>query len=86
MAAAVLHEEASIPSGTLARFLLDLENGTRLTNRDVVVLDEATMASTDDLDALLREITRAGSKLVLVGGPEQLVTSEQLASGRSLAR
>ncbi|HEY5145712.1 MAG TPA: AAA family ATPase, partial [Polyangiaceae bacterium] len=73
MAASVLHEEAGIGSDTLARFLLDVENGKRrLTERDVVVLDEATMARTDDLDALLREITRARSKLVLVGDPSQL--------------
>jgi conjugative relaxase-like TrwC/TraI family protein len=73
MAASVLHDEAGIASDTLARFLLDLENGKRrLTNRDVVVLDEATMARTDDLDILLGEVTRAGSKLVLVGDPEQL--------------
>ncbi|HEY5272597.1 MAG TPA: MobF family relaxase, partial [Acidimicrobiales bacterium] len=73
MAAAVLREEAGIGSDTLARFLLDVENGKRrLTDRDVVVLDEATMARTDDLDVLLREITRARSKLVLVGDPSQL--------------
>jgi hypothetical protein len=73
MAAAVLHEEAGIASDTVARFLLDVENGRRrLTARDVVVLDEATMARTDDLDRLLREVTRATSKLVLVGDTEQL--------------
>jgi conjugative relaxase-like TrwC/TraI family protein len=73
MAASVLHEEAGIASDTLARFLLEVENGKRgLTNRDVVVLDEATMARTDDLDALLGEVTRGKSKLVLVGDPEQL--------------
>ena len=73
MAASVLHEEAGIAPETLARFLLDVENGKRrLTDRDMVVLDEATMARTDDLDALLAEVTRARSKLVLVGDPEQL--------------
>jgi conjugative relaxase-like TrwC/TraI family protein len=73
MAASVLHEEARIPSDTLTRFLLDVKNGKRwLTERDVVVLDEATMARTDDLDALLSQVTRANSKLVLVGDPAQL--------------
>jgi hypothetical protein len=73
MAASVLHEEAGIASDTLARFLLDVQHGQRrLGDRDVVVLDEATMARTDDLDRLLGEVVRANAKLVLVGDPNQL--------------
>ncbi len=73
IAAAVLHEEAGLGSETLARFLLDVENGRRsLSRHDVIVLDEATMARTDDLDKLVSRAEEAGSKLVLVGDPHQL--------------
>ena len=73
IAARVLSDEAGLGSDTLARFLLDVENGRRsLGHRDVIVLDEATMTRTDDLDRLLTHTGQAGCKLVLVGDPHQL--------------
>ena len=73
IAARVLSDEAGLSSDTLARFLLDVENGRRsLGHRDVIVLDEATMTRTDDLERLVTHTGQAGCKLVLVGDPHQL--------------
>ena len=73
IAARVLSDEAGLSSDTLARFLLDVENGRRtLGHRDVIVLDEATMTRTDDLEHLVSHTGQAGCKLVLVGDPHQL--------------
>ncbi len=73
IAARVLSDEAGLNSDTLARFLLDVENGRRsLGHRDVIVLDEATMTRTDDLDRLVTHTARVGCKVVLVGDPHQL--------------
>jgi len=44
----------------------------RLTAESVVVLDEAGMASTFDLDALTTAADRAGAKVLLVGDPAQI--------------
>jgi len=44
----------------------------RPTPRTVLVLDEASMASTFDLDALTCTAARAGAKVVLVGDPAQI--------------
>jgi len=77
MAASVLTEEAGLRTETLAKFLLDLE-GERagatagLDARSVVILDEAGMARTDDLQRLVRAVVEADAKLVLVGDPNQL--------------
>ena len=73
IAARVLSDEAGLSSDTLARFLLDVENGRRsLGHRDVIVLDEATMTRTDDLERLVTHTAQVGCKLVLVGDPHQL--------------
>ena len=75
IAARVLSDEAGLSSDTLARFLLDVENGRRsLGHRDVIVLDEATMTRTDDLERLVTHIAQVGCKLVLAGDPLQLGT------------
>lgn len=75
MAAVVLGEQAGIRSETLARFLLDqqpVDQASRLGPRSVVVLDEASMARSDDLARLVRLTSSAGAKLVLVGDHRQL--------------
>ena len=43
-----------------------------LDGRTVVIVDEASMASTLDLDPLLSAAARAGAKVVLVGDPAQI--------------
>jgi conjugative relaxase-like TrwC/TraI family protein len=72
-AAAGLEADSGIPSTTIARLLLDIEQGRRpLTDRTVVVCDEAAMVGTRDLARLVDLTDRAGAKLVLVGDPKQL--------------
>ena len=75
MAAAVLQEQAGISSETIAMFLRNVENdrpGTALNQHSVVVVDEASMVRTPDLFRLVDLSEKAGSKLVLVGDPNQL--------------
>jgi conjugative relaxase-like TrwC/TraI family protein len=71
-AAAVLGEEAGIASDTLAKALGELDRGRALGPRTVVVVDEASMASTADLAALVGHVRQSGGKLVLVGDDHQL--------------
>ncbi|HZU80483.1 MAG TPA: MobF family relaxase, partial [Acidimicrobiales bacterium] len=72
-AAAVLKVEAAMASDTLARFLLRAEAGSvDLRAGDVVVLDEATMASSADLARLVRLVDGKSAKLVAIGDPAQL--------------
>ena len=47
-------------------------SATRLTSRDIVVVDEAGMVGSRQLTALLTEVRQAGAKAVLVGDAEQL--------------
>lgn len=47
-----------------------------LTRRTVIVLDEASMVSTPDLNFLLQQVDRAGAKLTLVGDRYQLAAIE----------
>ena len=75
MAAEVLQIEAGIASGTLAKFLIDLEGShprSQLDERSVVILDEASMARTDDLARLVAVVEAANAKVILAGDPFQL--------------
>jgi conjugative relaxase-like TrwC/TraI family protein len=71
-AAAVMDEEAGIKSDTLAKALAEIKRGRSLGPRCVVVVDEASMATTADLAALVGHVRAAGAKLVLVGDDHQL--------------
>jgi len=73
-AADVLRAETGWPASTLAKLLADhARPGVRpLPAGTSVVLDEAGMASTDDLDALVGLVERHGWRLVCVGDPAQL--------------
>lgn len=70
-AADVLAREAGCPAVTLAKLLVD-QRAQRLPTGTTVVLDEAGMASTDDLDRLVRLVRTRGWRLVCVGDPDQL--------------
>jgi conjugative relaxase-like TrwC/TraI family protein len=77
VAAGVLTEQAGIPSETLAKFLLDADNGCAVIGQgDVIVCDEASMVATRDLAALVGLVERSGAKLVLVGDHHQLGAAE----------
>lgn len=72
-AARQLESAAGIWSDTADRLLLDLDGGRRrLTERAVVVVDEAGMLGSRRLVRLLRHTTKAKAKLILVGDPKQL--------------
>lgn len=74
-AAAELQSGAGIPSTTLDRLLMDLEQPGPLSGlapRSVVVVDEAGMAGTRKLARLLDHADRWQAQVVLVGDPRQL--------------
>ena len=73
-AADVLGTEAGCPTATLASFLRQHRDGhaTRWPAGTTVVLDEASMTNTDDLDHLVGLVQRNRWRLVAVGDPAQL--------------
>ncbi len=72
-AADVLAEATGAKCVTLAKLLHNDRTGGSLPPRDTtIVLDEAGMASTDDLDHLVGLVQRHGWRLIAVGDPEQL--------------
>ncbi len=85
-AAAELQAGSGIASQTVASFLKELDEGRRLTDRDVLLCDEAGMVGTRDLHRLLVATTGAGAKLVLVGDHKQLAEIEAGGLFAGLAR
>ncbi len=86
-AAAELEAASGIASGTLARFLADVEApGGQLDQRSVVVLDEAGMVDTRRLARVLAAAERGGAKVVLVGDHRQLPEIEAGGAFGSLVR
>ena len=78
-AAAELATATGETTDTLAKWLHTHNSTTRgaqaksaLDGRTVVIVDEASMASTLDLDPLITAAARAGAKVVLVGDPAQI--------------
>ncbi len=70
-----LAEEAGIPTRTLDRLLLDLEQlGDELPRGSVLILDEAGMAATRPTARLLEAAERAGAKVIAIGDPGQLAS------------
>jgi ATP-dependent exoDNAse (exonuclease V) alpha subunit len=55
-----------------------------LTSRDVLVIDEAGMVGTRQLERVLSHAAEAGAKVVLVGDPQQLQSIEAGAAFRSI--
>jgi len=74
-AARELADEAGIPSRTLDRLLIDLDQlGDTLPQPCVIVFDEAGMAATRTTARLLEAAGRAGTKVVAIGDPGQLAS------------
>lgn len=72
-AAAELQAGSGIPSTTLARLLLEVDNPlSRAAAGSVIVIDEAGMVGTRQLHRLAQAAETHGWKLVLVGDPAQL--------------
>jgi ATP-dependent exoDNAse (exonuclease V) alpha subunit len=73
IAALELDAGAGIPTVTVDRFLLDLDNGRdRLESHDIVVVDEASMLGTRKAAPLLHHARQTGAKLIVVGDDRQL--------------
>lgn len=68
---------ANIDSRTIARFLIDWENGRQqLTHKTVLIIDEVGMVGTRQFQALLSEAKRVGAKVIGCGDPEQIPSVE----------
>ncbi len=83
-------ENLEAGSGIASRTLASLEHGwardfDRLTPRDILVVDEAGMIGTRQMERVAAEAARAGAKLVLVGDVQQLQAIEAGAAFRLLA-
>lgn len=76
-------------SGIASRTIASLEHGWKngrdlLGARDVLVIDEAGMVGTRQLERVLSHAQEAGAKVVLVGDPQQLQSIEAGAAFRSI--
>jgi Ti-type conjugative transfer relaxase TraA len=76
-------------SGIASRTIASMEHGwaqgrDMLTARDVLVIDEAGMVGTRQMERVLSHAADAGAKVVLVGDPQQLQAIEAGAAFRSI--
>ena len=77
-------------SGIASRTLASLEHQwandrARLTDKHILVIDEAGMIGTRQLERVVSEAERQGAKVVLVGDPQQLQAIEAGAAFRAAA-
>jgi Ti-type conjugative transfer relaxase TraA len=80
-----LNKSSGIKSRTLASYELAWNSGRDpLTNRDVLVIDEAGMLGTRQLEHVLRVAEKAHAKVLLVGDAEQLQAIEAGAAFRGI--
>ncbi len=72
VAAEGLETSSGIHSTTIHRKLFDWDNGrSRLDNKSVLVIDEAGMVGTRQMDRILAEANNAGAKVIVVGDTKQ---------------
>lgn len=76
-------------SGIASRTIASMEHGWAqgrdlLTARDVLVIDEAGMVGTRQMERVLSHAAEAGAKVVLVGDPQQLQAIEAGAAFRAI--
>jgi Ti-type conjugative transfer relaxase TraA len=76
-------------SGIASRTIASMEHGWQLgrdalTSRHVLLIDEAGMVGTRQLERVLSHAAEAGAKVVLVGDPQQLQAIEAGAALRSI--
>lgn len=72
-----LQNDSGIQSGTIAKMLLDLQKGKlKLDAKTVLVVDEAGMVGSRDLEKLMAYTEAAGARLRLVGDAKQLAAVE----------
>jgi conjugative relaxase-like TrwC/TraI family protein len=83
--AADLEAGTGIPSSSLAQILADLKRGGELTNKHVIVVDEASLVGTRALDELCNRASSAWAKVVLVGDNRQISSIDAGGALRTLA-
>lgn len=72
-----LQRDSGIESRTIARTLLDLDSGKfKLNAKSVLVVDEAGMVGSRDMERLMAHAEAAGARLRLVGDTKQLAAVE----------
>ncbi|CAM2746600.1 TPA: Ti-type conjugative transfer relaxase TraA [Legionella pneumophila] len=68
-----LQTDTGIASSTIASLTYKLANQQlKLNSNDVLIIDEAGMVDFSSMALLIREAKKAGSKVILVGDPDQL--------------
>ena len=86
IAAENLERSSGVQSRTLASWEKAWREGReRLSTRDVLVIDEAGMVGSRQLERIVAEAAARGAKLVLVGDAEQLQPIEAGAAFRAIA-
>lgn len=86
VAAENLEGSSGIDSRTLASRCYYWDKGEqRLTNKDVLVIDEAGMIGSRTMARVVDEVSQAHAKLVLVGDPEQLQSIDAGAAFRAIS-
>jgi Ti-type conjugative transfer relaxase TraA len=85
IAAEGLENGSGIASRTIASLEHQWSEGRELlTSRDVLVIDEAGMVGTRQMERVLSHAADAGAKVVLVGDPQQLQAIEAGAAFRTI--
>ena len=85
IAAENLDSSSRIASRTIASIEHQWSQGRELlSDRDVLVIDEAGMIGSRQMERVLGEAQRRGAKVILVGDPEQLQAIEAGAAFRSI--
>jgi Ti-type conjugative transfer relaxase TraA len=85
IAAENLEAASGITSRTLASRCYYWDRGAeQLTNKDVLVIDEAGMLGSRQVARVLDEVKEAGAKAVLIGDPQQLQAIEAGAAFRAI--
>ena len=85
MATQNLQQSSGIESRTVASALYGWNRGQdKLTAQDILVIDEAGMLGSRQMERLLREAQQSGAKVVLVGDVQQLQAIEAGAAFRAI--
>ncbi|EQD74377.1 TraI protein, partial [mine drainage metagenome] len=66
-----LKDAGIIEARTLQSWLADRQAGKRLTDKTVVVIDEAGLTNAKDLESTMKRIEKAGARAILVGDIKQ---------------
>lgn len=68
-----LTKGAGIKSSTIAKLLIEIEMGrSPLHSKSILVVDEAGMVATPDMERLVRHCNEVGAKLALIGDGKQI--------------